>query len=78
MYYRLILIDSGNDVSMKSGLVGRNNIFDGIPVVALCGSLNEVRPSRPEQFGKTADGLVAAATVSMKSGLVGRNNGPKS
>ena len=60
-------------VSMKSGLEDRNN--------PCCWAwprngwirLNEVRPGRPEQC-KTADGLVAAATVSMKSGLEDRNN----
>ena len=62
-------------VSMKSGLEGRNNSSGSGRGRQAFGSLNEVRPRRPEQF----DGISALVTslyvVSMKSGLEGRNNG---
>ena len=63
-------------VSMKSGLEGRNNLSGSGRGRQAFGSLNEVRPRRPEQF----DGISALVTslyvVSMKSGLEGRNNAP--
>ena len=37
-------------VSMKSGLVGRNNGSHRVAHCLRCLGLNEVRPSRPEQF----------------------------
>ena len=59
---------------MESGLEGRNNTRSAWVLTAITTGLNEVRPSRPEQFVgvPVLRGLMRG--VSMKSGLVGRNN----
>ena len=59
---------------MKSGLEGRNNPAAPSPYRPRCGSLNEVRPRRPEQSSAEAVDAVVQVDVSMKSGLEGRNN----
>ena len=59
---------------MKSGLEGRNNPAAPSPYRPRCGSLNEVRPRRPEQSSAEAVDAVVQVAVSMKSGLEGRNN----
>ena len=61
-------------VSMKSGLEGRNNGHDFLPVQPTLWGLNEVRPRRPEQYDHQQDLARVLACVSMKSGLEGRNN----
>ena len=59
--------------SKESDPEGRNNTPTRCRFFPSSGSLNEVRPRRPEQSveGKT---LADATLVSMKSGLEGRNN----
>ena len=65
--------DVVNDVSMKSGLEGRNNFAIAEWCIRNAKGLNEVRPRRPEQFvGHICNYRVGL--VSMKSGLEGRNN----
>ena len=61
------------DVSMKSGLEGRNNTSSNDEQILLFFGLNEVRPRRPEQSDEFIH-LVLDLRVSMKSGLEGRNN----
>ena len=60
------------EVSMKSGLEGRNNSSQSSGSKRK-GSLNEVRPRRPEQGAWAAPCTPARVFVSMKSGLEGRN-----
>ena len=61
-------------VSMKSGLEGRNNTAALRKSAGWVGSLNEVRPRRPEQYEGGLSEFVSKLMVSMKSGLEGRNN----
>ena len=62
------------EVSMKSGLEGRNNEGQGIRDCQLVYCLNEVRPRRPEQLFRFRHLGPEYSRVSMKSGLEGRNN----
>lgn len=62
-----------SSVSIKSDLEGRNNYLAIEWVHHHPGSLNEVRPRRPEQIASLAC-FTGWANVSMKSGLEGWNN----
>ena len=62
------------DVSMESGLEGRNNTHNLLKGKAVVRSLNGVRPRRPEQCHGSARPLRGTPLVSMESGLEGRNN----
>ena len=61
-------------VSMESGLEGRNNSAAQPPRSRSAGSLNGVRPRRPEQCDSLDVALARYLGVSMESGLEGRNN----
>ena len=61
-------------VSMESGLVGRNNRGPELTLSASRPGLNGVRPSWPEQSAGGPAARRPGQRVSMESGLVGRNN----
>ena len=67
-------VSPNRQVSMESGLEGRNNAFLPLPNRRQTNRLNGVRPRRPEQSDPGLVKVNQIRHVSMESGLEGRNN----